>query len=160
MSIDETAESPPLNAPKPSVKATADLSQLIIPKKIVRSKLSQVASQLPGMMQTANADFKKIKENMNKKKEIGIFPHDSHWKGATIEEIIWSNTDIESNKRWIFIIALFECYALLRCWLVIRKLCIYYVCYCCNEAKVQKPTTTRVSVRCACMWSTNFRHLN
>lgn len=74
---------------KPAVgSATSeDLSKLIIPKKIVRSKLSQVAAQLPGMMKTAKDDLKKMHSNMSKPKEIGIFAHDDNWKGATIEEI-------------------------------------------------------------------------
>lgn len=87
MKIAEDPEAKPTMKPIPSEKTMDDLSKLIIPNKIVRSKLSQLASQMPGMMETAKADLEKIKQNLNDK-EIGIFPHDANWNGASIEEIV------------------------------------------------------------------------
>lgn len=91
MNITDSAEptpSPKKPSPKTSAANADDWSKLIIPKKINRSKISQMAKEIPGIMKTARNDLKKIKESFDKKKEIGIFPHEDSWNGASIEEIV------------------------------------------------------------------------
>lgn len=67
-----------------------DLSKLVVPKKIVKSKLVLAAESLNGLAENAKIDLKKMQVNLSKKKQVEIFPkpHEGEqWKGAIIEEI-------------------------------------------------------------------------